>query len=157
ASLAVEILSGDRPKKILSQPYPSFPKPSPTSKTSFDTSSAGIRPSADSLYDVDELKADALWLSKQVNVDELEAFRLAILEWQYRPESRLKEGFSEAEIASLKAALGSDYIDKHLQGLRSPTTDDGAFDTPDSRRSRLVRRFLQEKVTILRLRKELLD
>ncbi|KAK5208286.1 hypothetical protein LTR41_006222 [Exophiala xenobiotica] len=157
ASLAVEILSGDRPKKILSQPYPSFPKPSPTSKTSFDTSSAGIRPSADSLYDVDELKADALWLSKQVNVDELEAFRLAILEWQYRPESRLKEGFSEAEIASLKAALGSDYIDKHLQGLRSPTTDDGAFDTPDSRRSRLVRRFLQEKVTILRIRKELLD
>ncbi|KAJ9624614.1 uncharacterized protein PV06_06389 [Exophiala oligosperma] len=155
SSLAVEILSGDRPKKILSQPYPSFPKPSSTSKTAFDTSSAGIKPSSDSLYDVEEIKADALWLSKQVDIDELEAFRLAILEWQYRAESRLQEGYSEAELASLRNALGGAFVDKHFQGLRSQSED--VFNSQDSRRSRLARRFLQEKVTILRLRRELLD
>ncbi|KIW12907.1 hypothetical protein PV08_08094 [Exophiala spinifera] len=155
SSLAVEILSGDRPKKILSQSYPSFPKPSPSSKTAFDTSSAGIKPSPDYLYDVDQLKADALWLSRQVNIDELEAFRLAILEWQYSAESRLQEGYSEAEVASLKSALGAAFVDKHLQGPQSQSED--VFNSEGSRRTRLARRFLQEKVTILRLRKELLD
>lgn len=155
SNLAVEILSGDRPKKILLQPYPTFPKPSPSSKTSFDTSSAGIKPSPDSLYDVDEIKADALWLSRQVDIDELEAFRLAILEWQYRAESRLLESYSEAELNSLKNALGVAFVDKHFQGLESQSED--VFNSQGSRRLRLARRFLQEKVTILRLRKDLLD
>ncbi|KAK5038125.1 hypothetical protein LTS07_001594 [Exophiala sideris] len=157
ANLAVEILSGDRPKKVLSQSYPSLPKPSSSSKTAFDTSTGGIKPSSDSLYNVDDMKADALWLSKQVDLDEVEALRYAILEWQYQPESRLREGYSEAELTSLKDALGSDYVDKRLQGLQSVARDDTAFSSQSSCRMRLARRFLQDKATLLRLRRELLD
>lgn len=106
---------------------------------------------------MDDIKADALWLSKQVEIDEVEALRLTILEWQYQPESRLREGYSEAELASLKDALGSDYVDKQLQGQQSVARDDTAFNSHSSRRSRLARRFLQDKATLLRARRELLD
>ncbi|KAI1615226.1 nucleoporin subcomplex protein binding to Pom34-domain-containing protein [Exophiala viscosa] len=157
ANLAVEILSGDRPKKILSQPYPCLPKPSSSSKTAFDTSTGGIKPSSDALYNVDEIKADALWLSKQVNLDEVEALRYTVLEWQYQPESRLREGYSEAELASLKDALGSDYVDKQLQSLQSGARNDTVFNSQSCRRTRLLRRFLQDKATFLRIRRALLD
>lgn len=107
---------------------------------------------------MDEIKADALWLSQQVNLDELEALRLTVLEWQYRPESRLRECYSEAELASVKDALGPDNVDKLLEGGQSALhRDEGAFDTQSSRRSRLLRRFMQAKVTLLRFKRDLMD
>src|ERR1700761_5993806 len=99
------ILSGDYPKGILSSKFPSFPPPNDSSKTAFDSATSAIPASSDGLYNRDELKEDALWLSKQVNIGEQETLRLALLEWQNRPESRLREGYSDAEVASLKDAL----------------------------------------------------
>ncbi|KIW99484.1 uncharacterized protein Z518_11223 [Rhinocladiella mackenziei CBS 650.93] len=158
SEFAVEVLSGERPKKILSQLLPSFPPQSFSSKTTFESTTSTIPSSCDTLYNLDELKTDALWLSKHADLDELESLRLTILEWQYRPESRLREGYSEAEVASLKDALGSDYVDKQLQAREdSLARDDTSFDTQNSRRFRLICRHLQQQVVVLRIKKELLD
>ncbi|EXJ80105.1 hypothetical protein A1O3_08391 [Capronia epimyces CBS 606.96] len=157
SGLAVEILSGDRPKKVLSELFPTFPPPSPSSKTAVDSITAAIS-SPNPHYSIDEIKADALWLSQQANLDELEALRLTVLEWQYRPESRLNKGYSEAELASLREALGSDVVDKQFQVKQgSAARDDGFFGNQSSRRAGLISRHLQERVVVLRTRRSLLD
>ncbi|KAG9771836.1 hypothetical protein KCU88_g6273, partial [Aureobasidium melanogenum] len=158
SGLAVEILSGDRPKKVLSQLFPTFPPPSPSSKTTFDSVTSAITASSSPLYSIDDLKTDALWLSKQFNLDELEALRLTVLEWQYRPESRLKQGYSEAELASLREALGSDYVHKTFRGDQgSAARDDKGFEQQASRRARLLCRYMREQAVALQTRRSLLD
>lgn len=158
SGLAVEILSGDRPKKVLSQLFPAFPPPSPSSKNTFDSITSTLRPAPDFLYSVDEIKADSLWLSEQAKLDELEALRLTLLEWQFRPESRLKKGYSEAEVASLREALGSDFVEKQFQvNISSSTRDDGIFGNQSHRRAGLICRHLQEQAVVLRARRYLLD
>jgi nuclear pore complex protein Nup188 len=158
AQHASRILSGDYPKRILSSKFPSFPRPNASSKAAFDSAVSAISSSSNGLYNRDELKEDAAWLSKQVDIGEQEALRLALLEWQYRPESRLREGYSEAEIASLKEALGSDYVDRYLQAKGSfQARDDAVFNTQQSRRTRLIRLHLSQQVLVLRLGKELTE
>ena len=153
----MELLSGERPRQILSQPLPAFPKPSTNSKTAFDNTIAPI-PSSDSVYNIDEIKSDALWLSKQTDLDELEALRIACLEWQYRPESRLREGLSEAETASLRDALGPNYLDRQIQLQQgSETRDDAVFDGQHGRRARLLLRYFKQQVIVFHIRKILVD
>lgn len=151
---AIEILSGDRPKQVLSQTIPTFPSPSTNSKTAFDTT-AGTIPTASDLYNVTQIKSDALWLSEQENLDELESLRVVVLEWQYRPEARLSHGLSEAESASLRQIQRTGRVET----ARQPNSrgDDLEFDEPDARRSRLVSRFWEQKVVALRIHRELLE
>lgn len=69
--------------------------PSPTasaqSKADLDTrtSAVNVAPSSEGRYDVSQIKNDAIWLSKEADVDEITALRIAILEWQSRPLRRL--------------------------------------------------------------------
>lgn len=155
---AVGVLSGEHPKKILAQLFPSFPNSSPSAKASFESAISGLPSSPDGLYAVNELKEDAAWLSAQADLDELEALRLAVLEWQNRPESRLEAGYSDAEIASLKDALGSEYVEKHLQsGTGASAREDSTFNSQDSRRCRLLGAHLQQQIVVLQTRKHLLE
>ena len=157
SDFAVEVLCGERPKRVLSKPIPAFSSPSPNSKTAFDTTVATIPPS-DSLYNIDEIKSDALWLSKQTGLEELEALRVVFLEWQYRPESRLTEGLSDAEIASLRDALGSEYLDRQTQSQAGARPrDDGIFDAQNARRRRLILQYLRQEVTVIHIHRELVD
>lgn len=154
--LVTSLLSSDYPTGILTQTFPSFPGPSPATATAFKSDIEAIPPSSDGLYNRDELVEDALWLSKQLNLSEEEALRLTLLEYQYRPEFRLQQGYSEAEIASLKEALGADYVDKRLQ-LREESggRNDGTFNSQNSRRTRLIQLYLDQQVLVLRLAKDL--
>ncbi|KEF51322.1 uncharacterized protein A1O9_12672 [Exophiala aquamarina CBS 119918] len=157
SEFAVEVLSGERPKRVLSKSIPTFSSTSGNSKTAFDTTIATVPPS-DSLYNIDEIKSDALWLSKQTGLEELEALRVVFLDWQYRPESRLQEGLSVAEIASLRDALGSEYLDRQTQSLAGARPrDDSIFDGQNARRGRLILQYLRQQVTVIRIHKELLD
>ncbi|OQV09454.1 hypothetical protein CLAIMM_13574 [Cladophialophora immunda] len=153
-----KLLSGNHTKEILKSTFPSFPPPSASSKSAFDSRISAIPNSSDGQFNRDELKEDALWLSKQVNLEEQEALRLAILEWQYRSESRLHEGFCQAEVASLKDALGSDFVDRNFQGRGSALArDEETLNSRNARRTRLIRKHLEQEVMLLRLAKELLD
>ncbi|EXJ61135.1 hypothetical protein A1O7_05288 [Cladophialophora yegresii CBS 114405] len=155
---ACRILSGDHPKRMLSSRFPFFPQRDASSKAAFDSTISAIPSSSKGLYNRDELQEDAVWLSKQVDISEQESLRLALLEWQYRPESRLREGYSEAELASLKGALGSDYVDRYLQARGgSQARDDAGFHSQESRRARLLCFHLSQEVLVLRLSKELTE
>ncbi|OAP57903.1 hypothetical protein AYL99_08641 [Fonsecaea erecta] len=155
---ATKLLSGHHTKDIFQSTFPSFPPPSPSSKTAFDSQISAIPASLDGQFNRDELKEDALWLSKQANVEEQEALRLTILEWQYRSECRLREGFCQAEVASLKNALGPDFVDRKIQGRGSLLErDEAIFNSRNARRTRLIRWHLEQEVMLLRIAKELLD
>lgn len=154
---AAEVLSSERPKRVLSKIPPTFSTKSTNSKTAFDTTTATVPPSS-SLYNIDEIKSDALWLSKQTGLEELEALRLAVLEWQYRPESRLEQGLSDAEVASVRDAIGADYLERQTRSQPgSCLRDDEVFDTENARRSRLLVRHLRQQVTVFRIQRELVE
>ncbi len=85
-----------------------------------------------------------------MQVDELEALRLAVLEWQYRSEFRLQSGFSDAELASLRDGLGAEYVDS--VGLVPGgffTRSDAKFDSAEARHVRLLQSYFSEQVRLL--------
>ena len=144
-------LSHPTPKARLSQLYPTFPQPSSQSRSAFETQTAAINvtASASTQYDIEQIKGDATWLSTEVQIDEIEALRLTVLEWQSRPESRLKSGFSDAELASLRDGLGIEYVEAvDLVPGGGFSRDDTSFDSEDSRRTRLLQTFFSEKAQL---------
>jgi nuclear pore complex protein Nup188 len=70
------------------------PKPSSKSAGDFETKTAPINvPQAANIeIDLDELKEDAKWLSKELQIEELSALRLAVLERQTRASVSLVAG-----------------------------------------------------------------
>jgi nuclear pore complex protein Nup188 len=80
--------------------------------------------------------------------------RIVVLEWQQRPKLKLQHCYSEAEIASLRDAAGADsYNVGSWAGIEviSPQAQDAAikFDTTESRRSRLLLLYLDERKGLL--------
>lgn len=78
--------------------------PSSGTKSEFETRTAAINiiPASHGQYDIEQIKTDALWLSKEVNLSEVAALRLVVLEWQHRPMAKLRSGYTEIEWASLE-------------------------------------------------------
>ena len=147
-------------KQLLSNSLPTFAPPSGDSRTAFDSKTAAINitPSSSHQYDIETIKENALWLSGEANIDELEALRLTILEWQYRPEARLKTGFSDAELASLRDVFGAEYCESAGLIPGSPLSrSEAAFDSPDGVRTRLLQLYSHEKVRLLAVAEEMLE
>ena len=147
-------------KDLLANSLPTFPARSSTSRSAFDSRTAAINatPSATHQYSIDEIKQNALWLSSEVDLDELEALRLTVLEWQQQPQARLKAGFSDAELASLRDALGVEYCES--VGLLPGTPlsrSDTVFDTADGLKARLVELYFSESARLLAVSKELVQ
>ncbi|KAI9834346.1 MAG: hypothetical protein M1826_004272 [Phylliscum demangeonii] len=85
-------------------PFTAYDKPTPQSRVQFDsrTSAINTTTSEASRKLIGQLQEDALWLSRSVQVDEVSALRVAVLEWQSRLEAQLFAGFSEEESASIQ-------------------------------------------------------
>ena len=134
--------------QLLAQPVPILPKPSSQAKAEFESRTAAINitPSPDAPYSIDEIKEDTLWLSKRLDLDEIECLRIALLEWQTRPVAQLRDGLSETEAASLRDALGSeDYGLGRSDTLGVGSLADPAFQSQEQRRSRLIALCIQEQ------------
>ncbi|KAK2750406.1 hypothetical protein FQN57_003886 [Myotisia sp. PD_48] len=148
--------------KILSNPFDPFPKPSTSSKASFETRTAAIHvTSSKATCDFDEIKSDALWLSKEAQIDEISALRILILAWQRRREDELLAHFSEEEITSLHDAVGVGRLPhasfrSELSGVLNYTGSrlSNSSDTKDAqqtRRKRLFTIYLSEKLHIIKV------
>jgi len=76
---------------LLSNSLDPFQKPSAKTKSEFETKTAPINVSQSSNgdYKLEELKEDALWLAQKLEVAELVALRVVVLEWQQRAEGEL--------------------------------------------------------------------
>ncbi|KAK6352666.1 hypothetical protein TWF730_009480 [Orbilia blumenaviensis] len=75
----------------LTSSYAVIPPPSATSKQAFETKTSMINITADTLLPIADIKEDALQLSKSIELDELEALRICILEYQERSPALASE------------------------------------------------------------------
>lgn len=96
-------------------------------------------PSNDKHYDIAQIKDDTTWLSSTLNVNEEQALRVVLLEWQDRPKLRLQAGYSDAEIASLKDVYASQLaFDADFEAATFQLRDDAEFAKQTSRRQRQI-------------------
>ncbi|KAL9045122.1 MAG: hypothetical protein Q9214_001795 [Letrouitia sp. 1 TL-2023] len=146
---AIELL------KLCLEPYPT---PSPQSKSSFETKTSAINvsPSAHAQYDIKEIQDDTLWLSKETNIDEVVALRIAVLEWQTRPSAKLLEGSLDSSVASItNSRLGGQSQTSLLvsHNTISPFSKDGLATLSNNqswRRKRLLETYLSERRYVLK-------
>lgn len=106
-----------------------FDRPSEASKQELETRTAPIHVSTTkgSDQDVEQLKKDALWLTAQLDIDEISGLRFALLEWQERCADMV---------------LGNLQPEKSNEGKDTTTPSDVV------RHNRLLRIFLEEKSAI---------
>lgn len=144
-----------------------FPSRSAKTKSDFDTKTAAIHAetNAQASYDLKEIKADALWLSGKAGIDEVNALRIAVLEWQTRPSTRLLGQFSDEETISLKGAAGVDTFRVSLAGpsfaeIFSTRPGEGnnaaEFVAEKNRRLRLQELYLSERCHAIKTARKLL-
>ncbi|KAF7597600.1 hypothetical protein BBP40_000078 [Aspergillus hancockii] len=154
-------LSHPESVQLLSNCLNGFPSPSPKSKSDFESKTAAIHAetTTQATYDLKEIKADALWLSQKAGIDEVSALRIAVLEWQGRPATRLSSGFAEEESTSLQGAAGVEDFRMSLAGPsfaeifsqnvgREDNTSD--FVSEENRRMRLRNLYLSERIHIVK-------
>lgn len=142
---------------LLSQPFDAFPPPSPETKTRFEqkTSAINVTPSPNSRFDLKVIKEDTLWLSQAVDVDEVSALRIVVVEAQNRTAAQLLGQFSEEELAGIREAAGnSKYSSAIPMSLLSQGADPelvrSAFASQDSRRQRILHTYLVERRCLLK-------
>ncbi|KAF7713154.1 Uncharacterized protein PECH_001835 [Penicillium ucsense] len=152
--------------KLLSRSVKSFPEPSSQSKTEFSSKTAAIHSetNSSSAPNLQQIKADAQWLSEKAKIDEISALRIVVLEWQNRSSSRLTSTYSVEEAASLESVTGSDHLrlsvaGPHLTNIlkeAAGTAEWNTFDDEASRRSRLRTLYLSERSHLLKTSRRLL-
>lgn len=143
---------------LLSRPFEIFSKPDAASKTAFETRTAAINaPPADQCgYKLDQIKADALWLSKETGIDEVSALRIVILECQDRPSVQLLAEFSKDEIASIHEVSGglnteTSQLARQCASAGVVSTDTGdLIDSEEHRRLRALTVYLSERTYALK-------
>ncbi|KAI9802693.1 MAG: hypothetical protein M1825_002715 [Sarcosagium campestre] len=144
----------------LVNPLKYFSAASRRARALFENQTAAIHvtPAANGKYKIEQIKEDVLWLSKTADIDEVAALRIGVIEWQARPRDQLLED-SSRDVAS--SSLGSSQINL---GATIPfvssvfpltASRNGAapsdFDSTESRRWRLLRYYLSERCSIVKL------
>ena len=127
----------------------------PTAKTraSFDTQTSAIHitPKPNGWYDINEVKEDSLWLSKEVGIEEIGALRIVILEWQARPATSLLQEFEDRNGPGMDMLVGSKNTESFLgqsrfgAGVDSAWSSRNVFDSVQARRLRLLEVYLSER------------
>lgn len=153
----------DKPSlDLLTNAYRPFPPPSAESKRDFENRTAPIHvsPNGSGDYDVEQMKQDALWLAKELEVEEVTALRAVVLEWQERRADLLlgRSGPAGGQMAGEWAqALGASTMSQNRLDFRSSkgvlSVGPGTAALPASsdesvRRSRIIRVALEEKSAV---------
>lgn len=152
--------------QLLAKPFDAFAKATAQTKSAFETKTAAINvtPTTDGRYDIGQIKEDSLWLSKEVDIDEIAALRIVVEEWQTRSASRLLCAFTDEEISTLQAAVDNatdvqlnSTSRALLSGAGGLGTNPETFETQESRRLRIINTYLTERTYILRCAETLLQ
>ncbi|KAI1099166.1 nucleoporin subcomplex protein binding to Pom34-domain-containing protein [Jackrogersella minutella] len=115
------------------------------------TAAIQVTPTSNERYDINVIKEDALWLSKNARINEIAALRIVVIEFQSRPQSQLLGPISNQDVANLREAAGAANAQTTniLPGFNIGTTLDAAeiqvnFEKPESRKRRLFQTYLDE-------------
>lgn len=139
---------------LVRSPVEAFKKPTPQSKSEFETKTAAIHvtPTPNEKYDIKAIKEDSLWLSSSVAINEVAALRIVIIEFQSRPQSHLAGPFSTQDIINLHQAVGADGTQANslLAFVNAADTADADaiwadFNTQAGRRRRLLELYMSER------------
>ncbi|KAI0415775.1 nucleoporin subcomplex protein binding to Pom34-domain-containing protein [Xylaria grammica] len=116
------------------------------------TAAIHVTPTPNDKYDINVIKADAVWLSKNASINEVAALRVVVVEYQSRPASQLLGPISNQDIASLRAAAGAGNTQTSniIPGLSLTASLEASeirasFDKPESRRQRIFQTYLSER------------
>lgn len=105
------------------------------------------------------MQEDSLWLSKETQIDEIAALRIAILEWQTRPADRLLYGSPDDDGPSLSSGTSSTLFQPSLSIPRSSILgkqlpfggDNRSLDSSQARRRKLLYIYFSERLYILKV------
>ncbi|GAP90039.2 putative Nup188p-like protein [Rosellinia necatrix] len=116
------------------------------------TAAIHVTPTPNEKYDINVIKEDALWLSKNAKINEVTALRIVIVEHQSRSASQLLGPISNQDVASLRAAAGArnTQTSNIIPGVSLTATLDASeieadFIKPESRRRRIFQTYLSER------------
>ena len=133
----------------LNKSLEALPRAKIDAKAEFDTytSAINISPNGNGSYDLKQIKEDALWLSKEINIDEVTALRTTVLEVQSRAASKLQQLVSHDASLGLSASLRlRSSLLRSLNYSHVPATDDGeAFNSQAARRLRILKTWCYER------------
>lgn len=144
---------------ILSRPWKPFADPSPQEKSKFESKTApiSVTPTPNGHYNLDQIKEDTLWLSKEAHVSEYAALQLVAQEWQSRPTVQLLSGLTEEEALSVQDAAGlanfgaSTFIPNSSILTTPLAARSTQFDTQEQRRLRIVEIYHSTCASIIRI------
>lgn len=116
------------------------------------TAAIHVTPTPNEKYDINIIKKDALWLSKNARINEVAALRVVVVEHQSRPASQLLGPISNQDVANLRAAAGAGNAQTSniipglsLAGSLDASEIQADFDKPESRRRRIFQTYLSER------------
>ena len=152
-------LTANENTQILSRPWKPFPDPSQQEKSRFESKTApiSVTPAPNGHYNIEEIKEDSLWLSKEAQISEYAALQLVAQEWQSRPTVQLLSGLTEEEALSVQEAagianLGASTFAPNSSLLSTPLAARVTqFDTQDQRRLRIVDIYHSTCASIIRI------
>lgn len=126
--------------------------PSPKTKAQLDAKTSAINATPNDKYDINAIKQDAKWLSENASINEVEALRAVVLEFQGRSHSHLTGPLSTQDVLNLQEAAG--VSNAQALGILGPvdvsTATDAEliwtqFEMEESRRRRLLDTLLNEQ------------
>lgn len=142
-------LSDRHTSQLLVRPFNAFPPPTPQSSSAFQTWTAAIHitPNSRTKSDIEQLKEDTLWLSRDAKIDEISALRIAIIEWQSRPGLQL-QGELDDEAPWNNSARGTSSLFHPISSIISADAEPRAR---LRRRYRLAKLYLSERRHFLKI------
>ncbi|KAL2124006.1 hypothetical protein VTJ04DRAFT_371 [Mycothermus thermophilus] len=140
--------------QLLKDPSVVFEPPTSQSKLDFETKTGAINvvPSPNDPYDLDTIKNDAKWLSKTLDINEVAALRVVLIEFQSRAHSHLTGPMSTQDLANIQEAAGVGDAQAsavlalvNVAGATDPESAWADFETETRRRQRLIATYLCER------------
>ncbi|KAJ4162612.1 hypothetical protein NW754_014035 [Fusarium falciforme] len=154
SSAVIQFLSDDYVHRLLDDPASTFAPPNDATNKDFDTKTAPIHvpASPDGRFDIDSIKKDATWLSKNAKINLVAALRIVVVEYQSRPASHLMGPLSSQDATNLQEAAGlyNGQGSAFLLDLGSASALDAdeiwtEFEKPETRQRRLFNIYLSER------------
>ncbi|KAI1133827.1 nucleoporin subcomplex protein binding to Pom34-domain-containing protein [Hypoxylon sp. FL0543] len=151
----VDFLTDPLVQSFFTKPGSAFDPPSDKNphNSAFVKKTAAIQvtPTSNEKYDINVIKEDALWLSKNARINEIAALRVVVIEFQSRPQNQLLGPISNQDVANLREAAGAANAQTTniLPGLKIGSTLDAAeiqanFEKAVNRKRRIFQTYLDE-------------
>lgn len=154
-----DFLTAKENADILTRPWKPFADPSPQEKSRFESKTApiSVTPAQNGHYNLEEIKEDSLWLSKEAQISEYAALQLVAQEWQSRSTIQLLSGLTEEEALSVQDAAGlanfgaSTFLPSSSILTTPLASRSTQFDTQDQRRLRIIEIYHSTCASIIRI------